>query len=252
MLGFTSAELQALIALWVLPFARIAALFSSAPVLSHAAFPVRLRIASALAITAAVTMVQPAVPPPTGSAMVLALVEQVAVGLATGFAMQLVFAAAQMAGELIGLQMGLGFATLFDPGGAGQAPLPGALLTLVALLLFLALDGHLVMIGAVAENFRDLPPGKLLGAFDPKAFAAAGGTIFRLALQLSIAPLAGLLLVNLAFGLIARVSPQLNIFSVGFPAALLAGMALLVVAAPAWISALEAAMRSSLRALLPH
>lgn len=249
MLGFTDRELEALLAAWMLPFLRVAALFSSAPILSHRAFPVRLRLAAALAITAAIAGTIPG-PPPRGEALAFAAAEQVLVGLALGFTLQLVFAAAQLAGEVIGLQMGLGFATFFDPGGATQTPMPGAFITVAAFLLFLALDGHLVMIGTVAESFRDLPPGELLGRFDPQAMARAGGSVFRLGLQLALAPLVGLLLVNFAFGLVARVSPQLNIFSVGFPAALLAGFVLLVLAAPAWLRALENALRAALAALV--
>lgn len=248
MFTFTDAQLQAVLAAWMLPFVRIAALFSSAPILSHRAFPIRLRLAAALAVTAAVASVAP-VDLPRGDALALAVGEQVLVGLALGFTMQLVFAAVQLAGEVIGLQMGLGFAMFFDPGGGSQAAMPGAFITVVAFLVFLALDGHLVLIGSVAESFRDLPPGTLLARFDPRAVAAAGGTVFRLALQLALAPLVGLLIVNFAFGLVARVSPSLNIFSVGFPAALLAGFGLLLLAAPAWVGTLEGALRAALVAL---
>lgn len=249
MFAFTDAQLQAVVAAWMLPFVRIAALFSSAPILSHRAFPIRLRLAAALAITAAVAPLVPAALP-KGDALALAVAEQALVGLAIGFTLQIVFAAVQLAGEVIGLQMGLGFATFFDPGGGSQAAMPGAFITVVAFLVFLALDGHLVLIGGVVESFRDLPPGTLLARFDPRVLAATGATLFKLALQLAIAPLVGLLVVNFAFGLVARVSPSLNIFSVGFPATLLAGFVLLLLAAPAWVGAIEAALRSSLVALI--
>jgi flagellar biosynthetic protein FliR len=241
-IGFTTEELAAAFAAFWLPFCRVAALFSSAPVLSHRAFPVRLRIAAALAIAAAVAAAGGPAPPPTGTAIVIASLEQAAIGLAIGFVAQLAFAAASLAGELVGLQMGLGFGTLFDPAGAGQTPSVGAFFTIAALLLFLGMDGHLVLIQVVAESYRELPPGSLVGRLDPARLAAAGGTVFSAGLSIAMPALVGVLLANLAFGFIARVSPQLNIFSVGFPATLFVGLALLALTAPAWISATSSAI----------
>lgn len=252
MVAFSDAQLQAWLAAFLLPFFRILALFSAAPVLSLRTVPARARIGLSvvLAATIAPSVAAPVRVDPTSWAMLGFVAQEVAVGLAIGFAARLVFAAFDLAGEVIGLQMGLGFATFFDPGGGSQAAMPGAFITVVAFLVFLALDGHLVLIGGVVESFRDLPPGTLLARFDPRVLAATGATLFKLALQLAIAPLVGLLVVNFAFGLVARVSPSLNIFSVGFPATLLAGFVLLLLAAPAWVGAIEAALRSSLVALI--
>jgi flagellar biosynthetic protein FliR len=251
MVTFTTAGLLAMATAWLLPFLRVAALFSSAPVLSHRALPVRVRLAAAGVIAACVALSAPAPPPLDGNALLVAAVEQLAVGLAIGFALQLVFAGVALAGELVGLQMGLGFATLFDPGSGGQVPVTAALFTAAALLLFLSIDGHLVLIGTLAEGFRDLPPGALFGRLDAAAFARAGGMVFATGLQLALPVLAGVLLVNLALALVARVSPQLNIFSVGFPASLLAGLALLALTAPAWVAGIEAALRTAVLRLLP-
>lgn len=251
MVTFTSAQLLALATAWMLPFFRVAALFSSAPVLSHRAFPVRLRLAAAAAVAACVAFAAPPAPVPEGGMLVLAAVEQVAVGLAIGFALQLVFAGVQLAGELAGLQMGLGFATLFDPAAGNQAPVTAAFFSAVAMLVFLAIDGHLVLIGTLAEGFRDLPPGALFARLDPQNLARAGSIVFATGLQLALPVLAGVLLVNVALALVARVSPQLNIFSVGFPATLMAGLALMILTAPAWVGGIEAALRASVMRLLP-
>ncbi len=242
MVGFTTADLLAALAAWWLPFCRVAALFASAPVLSHRAFPVRFRLAAALAISVAVAAGGGVQAPPTGSAMLAAAVEQLAVGLAMGFSMQLVFAGANLAGELVGLQMGLGFGTLFDPAGGGQTPATGAFLSIAALLVFLGLDGHLVLIGSLGEGLRDLPPGALVHRLDPMQLAAAGNVVFRTGLAIAAPALAALLVANIAFGLVARVSPQLNIFAVGFPATLFAGLALLALTAPAWLASLSQAL----------
>jgi flagellar biosynthetic protein FliR len=249
MVGFTSDELLAAFAAWWLPFCRIAALFSSAPVLSHRGFPVRLRLAAALAVSVAVAAGGGTAAPTGGNALILAAVEQVAVGLAIGFAMQLVFAGASLAGELVGLQMGIGFGSLFDPAGGGQTASVGAFFSIAALLVFLALDGHLALISAVGESLRDLPPGTLLQRIDAMKFAAAGEVVFRTGLVIAMPTLAGLLLVNLAFGFVARVSPQLNVFSVGFPATLFAGLSLLALTAPAWVAAVAEALQRMLAVL---
>lgn len=249
MIELASADLAAALAAWWLPFCRVAALFTSAPVLSHRAFPVRLRVAAALAIAAAVAAGGDTAAPPAGTAMIAASVEQVAVGLAMGFTMQLVFAGANLAGELVGLQMGIGFGTLFDPSGSGQTPTVGAFFSLAALLLFLGLDGHLVLVAAVCESLRDLPPGALVTRLDPLRLARAGEVVFRTGLSIALPVLAGVLLANIAFGLVARVSPQLNIFAVGFPATLFTGLALLALTAPAWVSATVAAIASLLDTL---
>ncbi|MBK6980941.1 MAG: flagellar biosynthetic protein FliR [Betaproteobacteria bacterium] len=249
MVGFTSTELAALLAAWWLPFCRVAALFSSAPVLSHRAFPVRMRLAAALVISAAVAAGGGAPAPPQGSLMILAAAEQVAIGLAMGFTMQLVFAGANLAGELVGLQMGLGFGTLFDPAGGGQTPAVGAFFSITALLLFVGMDGHLVLIQAVAVSLRELPPGALVSRLDPVRLAQAGEVVFRTGLSIALPALAGLLLVNIAFGLVARVSPQLNVFAVGFPATLFAGLALLALTVPAWVAAIANAIGTMLATL---
>lgn len=250
MVGFTTADLLAALAAWWLPFCRVAALFASAPVLSHRAAPVRVRLAAALAVSVAVAAGGGAAPP-AGASLVAAAAEQVAVGLAIGFAMQLVFAGATLAGELVGLQMGLGFGSLFDPAGAGQTPTLGAFFSIAALLVFLAIDGHLALLLAVGESLRDLPPGTLAARLDPLRLAEAGAVVFRTGLAIALPALAGLLLANIAFGLVARVSPQLNIFSVGFPATLFAGLLLLALTAPAWLAATAEALRAMLGTLAP-
>jgi len=249
MVPLNGAELLALASSLLLPFLRVAALFSSAPLLSHRAIPQRVRLAAALAIAVCVASSGASVPP-SSSQLIGAAVEQILVGLAIGFAMQLVFAGVSLAGDLAGMQMGLGFATVFDPQAQGQEPVLGAYMQTAALLVFLAIDGHLVLVGSVAESFRDLPPGALIARLDGMAFAKAGATVFATGLQIALPVLAGLLLVNISLAMVARVAPQLNLFSIGFPSTLLAGMGLLIVTAPSWLGGIENALRASLTAFL--
>lgn len=155
----------------------------------------------------------------------LIIVNEVGIGLATGFTMRLVFAAVQSAGEIIGLQMGLSFATFFDRSAGGQTMVLGSFLNVVAMLIFLAMDGHLAMLATLVDSFNSLPIGGTpLSGQGWLAVARAGGTIFSSGLLLALPLIAALLTLNLAMGILNRASPQLSIFAVGFPVTLAGGL----------------------------
>ena len=147
MISFTAADIEVWLAAFLYPFLRILALMSSAPLFSHESVPVMVRIGLAFGITFVVSAALPAAPfvsPLTAAGGLLVVVfQQVLVGLAIGLAMQLVFAAVTLAGDLIGLQMGLSFAAFVDPLNAEQTPLVGGFLSLILMLVFLAINGHL-------------------------------------------------------------------------------------------------------------
>ena len=155
------------------------------------------------------------------------------IGLAMGFALRLVFTAVEMAGDLIGLQMGLGFAMFYDPGDVQHTPIVGQFMSLLATLTFLAINGHLLVISTLAESFRALPIGHapLQGGFF-QALAQHGAIVFVAGLQLALPLIVTLLVVNLSLGVLTRAAPQLNIFAVGFPVTLAIGFAALVLTLP--------------------
>lgn len=242
MISFTSAQLDAWLAAFVFPLARILALLATMPPFNNAALPQRIRLIVGLAITFAVA---PALPPmpaiPAGSwAGLLILAQQIVIGVMMGFTMRLAFAAIDLAGDLIGLQMGLSFARFYDPQSSGQTAVLGEFLGILTILIFLALNGHLLSISVLVESFRLLPV-----AAAPIAVKGAGallswaGILFSAGVLLSLPMMAALLIANIAMGVLARVAPQLNLFAVGFPVTIVSGFIVLLISLPYFGAALE-------------
>lgn len=234
MVQLTSDQLYALIAAFLWPLARILALLSVAPVLGNQGLPVRVRVGLGVALTFVVAPVigpLPAVEPWSGAGLAI-LAQQIAIGLAIGFVMRIAFAAVDMAGELAGLQMGLGFATFFDPHNASASPVLAQFFGLLAALVFLAANGHLMLVSALVESFRALPPGSALDAGALQGLLGWAGTIFLAGLMLALPVIAALLVANLALGVLTRAAPQLNLFAVGFPVTLLIGFAVIALSLP--------------------
>lgn len=229
MLTLGSADLDGLLALFLFPFARIAAWLYFDPLLGNRAAPMSARLAIALVLTVAVA---PILPNPqqlqlmSGDGL-LVLLQQIAIGAALGFCLRIVFAAVEFAGQIMGLQMGLSFATLFDPINGAQTPVVSQFLVLTAALILFAFNGHHVVIDALARSFVDIPVGASLGATGFYALAQWGGAIFMTGLHIALPVTAALLATNLTIGMMTRAAPQLNIFAVGFPLTLGVGFLVL-------------------------
>jgi flagellar biosynthetic protein FliR len=246
-ISFTDAQLSAWYGAVFWPLTRVLALFAAAPVLSHRALPLRVKVALALAITAVLAPTLSA--PPVGAALtgdgLGLLLYNVLVGLVLGFTVRIVLAAFELAGELIGLQMGLSFAGFFNPAsGTAQNPVAG-FLSLLALLTFIAIDGHLMLLHALAESFRVFPLDAARAPLDFERLVRLAAEMFALALSIALPFVAVLLLINVVLGVLARVAPQLNVFAVGFPLTLASGMALLLVLLPYIETPLRAALERS-------
>lgn len=246
MIAFTSEQLAAWYGALFWPLVRVLALLAVAPLLAHRAIPVRIKVGLGLAI--AVVLMPVVQSPPITDVMTAPgfalLVQNILVGLVIGFTVRVTFAALEIAGELIGLQMGLSFAGFFNP-ATGQAQTPVAsFMSLLALLMFVAIDGHLLLIHALAESFRLFPLSSAEFAL-PLTFervARFGAEMFAIGLTIALPFLAVMLLTNVVLGVLARIAPQLNIFAVGFPLTLLVGMAVLFVLLPY----IEAPLRAAL------
>ena len=235
----TSAQFLAWIGAFLWPFVRIAAMLTAAAVFGTRALPMRLRLMLALALTLVIAPVagpMPAVEPVSNESLAI-IVHQVVIGAALGFVLRMVFAAFELAGEMIGQLMGLGFASIVDPQNGVQVPVVSQFYILLATLMFLALNGHLLWIEALAESFRVLPVGTMgVPAENFLGLVDFAGAVFGWAVRMALPVVAVLFVVNLAFGVLARTSPQLNIFSVGFPVALIMGLVLLLLTLPALLS----------------
>ena len=227
MISFTEAEVTAWITPLLWPFLRTLALFSALPLLGTRSVPARVRIGLSVFIAIAAQASLPAMPavPPDSAAGLMLVVQQVLIGLSLGFAVRLVFAAVEMAGELIGLQMGLNFAGFFDPVTASQTTASSRFFGAMVGWLFIVINGHLLVIAALVDSFKAFPIGPAPFAFLHEAMPWQwGASIFGTALWIALPMLAMLGFVNLVLGVISRVAPQINVFAVGFPITLGVGL----------------------------
>lgn len=231
MISLTSAQLNGWIVAFFFPLARILALLAAAPPFNNPGLSMRVRLILGLAITVAVTPALPAMPhvEPASGIGLLILAQQMLIGFAMGFALRLVFSAIDMAGTLISNQTGLGFATAYDPQNTSQTPVISELIGYLALLVFLSINGHLMVIATIVQSFTTIPVA--VDAVKPASWqniAAAGGVIFSSGVFLALPILVTLTIANVALGILGRVAPQLNLIAIGFPITIAIGFAALL------------------------
>ena len=235
MLGFgLSIEPQ----LWALIFVmiRVGATFIAAPVFGAVTVPLTVRITLSGAIGILVLAAHPITPPAHifSLATILSAAAEALVGLAIGFVLQIAFAAPLIAGEVIGNSMGIGFASAIDPQNGRSSPALGQFMMTILTLLFLSLNGHLVLVEMILKSYDAMPPGAAWIAPERlKDIAFFGGYAFVAGLLLAM-PVGFLLLcLNLIVGMLSRSAPALNLFAVGLPASLAVGVVALAIAFPA-------------------
>jgi len=247
MLSVTSGQIEAWVALYLWPFVRIGACLMVAPIFGTSFVPARNRLLLAAAIT---LLVAPLLPAPTvgpfSPAGVVIIAQQMVIGVAMGFVVQIIFDALAMGGQLLANSMGLSFAFNVDPLRGASTPVLGQLYTLLVTLTFLALNGHLAMLEILVEGFRTLPIGvEGLGSNGLWQVTLWGGQIFRGALMVSLPGVTALLVVNLAFGVVSRAAPSLNLFAIGFPITLVCGLVIVMFGLPSVQSRFINLMRES-------
>ena len=209
---------------------RISAMFVSVPLFSIQAVPARVRLILSVVVTLVVMPLIPSLPHVEmfSYAGFMTAVTQVMIGLTSGFIVQLVFAAVIFAGQGIALSMGLGFSTMVDPQNGQQVPVVAQLYTVTTTLIFISLNGHLLLIQMLLDSFKTLPIG--IDGIDKAGIWSIiewGSRMFAGGFLLAMPVVASLLLVNIIFGIAARAAPQLQIFSVGFPVTLMLGLLLI-------------------------
>jgi flagellar biosynthetic protein FliR len=235
MFTFSEADLMALVSPVFWPFLRVLAVFSSAPIFSARSVPMRSRVALAMLVAIcaqAVLADQPVIGLTDPRAMSVVL-QQVVIGLAIGLAVRIVFAAVELAGEVIGLQMGLNYAGFFDPSTNQSTSAVGRFFGNTTMLLFVILNGHLLVLQAVVSSFETFPLGTdAFAAIQKMRLHELGSVVFRYGLWIALPMIGMLLFVNIVLGVISRVAPQMNAFAIGFPLTLSTGLLGIAVTLP--------------------
>ena len=255
MISFTSTQINAWIVAFFFPLARILALLVAAPPFNNQGLNTRTRLILGLAIA---FVIGPTLPPiadvdPASGAGLLILAQQMLIGWAMGFSMRLVFAAIDLAGAMISNQMGLGFATAYDPQSASETAVVSEFLGLIALLVLLAINGHLMVIEALGRSFFELPIGGAgVAAESWSNIANAGIVIFTSGVFLSLPVVVALLITNIALAVLGRVAPQLNLMAVGFPTTIALGFTALLIGLPYLAEPLQQLFGHGLQAMLGH
>lgn len=253
MISIASTQIDAWIAALIFPLARILGFIAAAPLWSTSAIPRRTRLILGIAITLAIA---PALPPmpdiePATLAGLWIMFQQMLIGIGMGFAARIVFAAFDLAGEFIGFQMGLGFATFYDPVRGSQTPVVAEFMGLISLLMFLSMNGHLLYFATLAQSFTAIPVSATpLAAQSWLNLTRLGAVIFSSGLLLALPVIVALMITNFALAVLTRAAPQLNIFALGFPLTLMGGFIALAISLDYMAAPIQAVFEIGLRAML--
>lgn len=232
---FTEAQLSQWLADFLWPLLRISAMLMAAPVFNTRQIPVRFRLMIAVLIT---LLVHPVLPPAPvvdvfSTDAVLIAVQQIGIGAAMGFLMQMVFNALIFGGQVMAYSMGLGFANMMDPINGVNVPVVAQFWLILAMLAFLLMNGHLVLITAIVDTFTVLPVAAdgitRAGLWELLSWASR---MFAAGVLMALPVIIALLLINVGMGVVSRAAPQLNIFAIGFPITLMMGFILIWVTLP--------------------
>jgi len=235
MISFSSNELIALINSFIWPLTRILGLIAVAPPFGNNTVPVQIKISLGVVLALIVTPTLPAISnlDPVSLNGILVLAQQLIIGLGMGFVMRVVFSSIELAGEVSGLTMGLGFATFFDPQTQGRSSAIAQFLVLTSTLLMLTMNVHLTMLAALVESFHTIPIATTYqSGLNYQKLAIWGEQIFSVGMHLSLPIVAALLVTNVALGILTRAAPQLNLFGIGFPITIGVGFLMLALIMP--------------------
>jgi flagellar biosynthetic protein FliR len=214
------------------PALRVGGFVLAAPIASEAAIPKLVKIV--MSVSLAFVMAPLVQAPPSlsifSAAGWLAALQEVLIGVAIGMMLQLAFEALTFAGQAVSLSTGLGFANLVDPQRGANSTVVGQMFMIFGTLMYLAVNGHLVLLGTLAASFQSMPIGA--SHVDNNFLLSVvlwGARVFEAGLLIALPMVIAMMIVNLALGVITRAAPQLNLFGVGFVIILLAGFFVLIV-----------------------
>lgn len=229
---FSVDQLYQMIGNYMWPFMRIGGMFMTMIFMSAQFVTIKIRLILAITVTVIVVPMLPPVAPEYShnllslNAMLISG-QQILIGAAVGFVSQMILQAFVLAAQILSMQAGLGFASMMDPANGMNVPLLSQLLLMMTTLLFLSINGHLLMIEMIVHSFETLPIGPQgIELVNLEALVHFGSMIFVTAIMVGLSAVISLLLVNISFGIMTKVAPQLNIFAVGFPITLQAALLL--------------------------
>lgn len=227
--------------LFLIVFVRVIGILASSPVFGHRAFVNQAKVGFALVLS---ILLYPAVPITLSATtellpFVIVVVKELTLGMMIGFVARLVFIAVQFAGEVIGIDIGFGVVNIIDPLSADQISIIGTFKNLLAILIFLIIDGHHVILNALAASFDMVPLGGVqFTELLARGLIALTSEVFVMAVKLCAPVITALFLTSLALGIIARTVPQMNVFIVGFPLKIGIGMGMLLLSLPLFMTVL--------------
>lgn len=221
---------------------RVVGLAAVAPGLSYQQAPAQVRIGLAVALAVVIAPVAEVVPAEIDEPLryIALCATELGFGLALGFVTSAVLEALRFGGEMLDLQIGLRAGQLFDPVSGAHSGILSTGYYMLALVFFVTLDGHHWLLRGVARSFSLVPVGGMTAGGDLGApVSQLGTTVLVLGLRVAGPVMVALLLADLAFGLVARAVPQINVFLVGIPAKIAVGFAIAAVGAPMLLMNLE-------------
>jgi flagellar biosynthetic protein FliR len=227
---FKAADILAFAQTFMWPFLRAVGFVMVAPIFGAAVVPGRTKVIVALALGLLLAPIVPA-PPPIGlfsAAFFLTIATQILVGAAIGFVVQLIFDALVIGGQTIAMTMGLGFATLIDAQRGASVPVVSQFMLIFGILIFLAINGHIALIAALAESFRWAPIGTDFSAASGWHVAHWAGYMFSAGVIIALPAVVALVIVNFGLGVVSRAAPALNLFAIGFPITMLFGFLIVI------------------------
>lgn len=235
MLTINSLDIETLIAGFIWPLTRILGVMATAPLFGNPGIPVRVKVGLGILLALIVAPTLPALPAvdPMSLMGVIILAQQFLIGIAIGFIVRIVLTAIELAGEVTGMTMGLGFATFYDPQSKGRSSAIAQFLSLLTMMVYLASNLHLVVLSVLVDTFATMPisADPMGGAFFQQLVVWCG-RIFSAGVQLSLPVVVALLITNIALGILTRAAPQLNLFGIGFPITLAIGFMMLALMMP--------------------
>ncbi len=220
-------ELERWVGVFLLPFFRIGAMFMAMPIIGTQLVAVRVRLGLSIAVTLLLVPNLPEMPVYNALSLGtwLVVAREILIGLFIGFTLHLLLEVFSVGGQLISNQMGLGFASMTDPANGTSVVVLSQFYLVLVMLLFLLMNGHLLMIEILAESFHALPVG--VGMIASEAIwqlVVSGGWLFAAGMLIALPAVTALLVVNFSFGIMTKAAPQLNIFAIGFPFTMLLGI----------------------------